>query len=75
MVYCFCRILQQYNYPDIRYQPFFIFMKSNDDNSEYRYYYFNGKLIRYIDENGEVSDYEDGTDIIGSDLYEWADAM
>lgn len=34
-----------------------------------------GKLIRYIDENGEVSDYEDGTDIIGSDLYEWADAM
>ena len=35
----------------------------------------NGKLIRYIDENGEVSDYEDGTDIIGSDLYEWADAM
>lgn len=56
-------------------KPFFIFMKSNDDNSEYRYYYFNGKLIRYIDENGEVSDYEDGTDIIGSDLYEWADAM
>ena len=25
--------------------------------------------------NCEVSDYEDGTDIIGSDLYEWADAM
>ena len=56
-------------------KPFFIFMKSNDDESEYRYYYFNGKLIRYIDENGEVSDYEDGTDNIGSDLYEWADAM
>ena len=31
--------------------------------------------LHYIDENGEVSDYEDGTDIIGSDLYEWADAM
>ena len=56
-------------------KPFFIFMKSNDDNSEYRYYYFNGKLIRYIDENGEVSDYEEGTDLIDSDLYEWADAM
>ena len=50
-------------------------MKSNDDESEYRYYYFNGKLIRYIDENGEVSDYEEGTDLIDSDLYEWADAM
>lgn len=55
-------------------KPFFIFM-GTDEGAEYRYYYFNGKLIRYIDEDGTISDYEDGTDSIGSDLYEWADTM
>lgn len=49
-------------------EPFFIFA-SMETGWEVRFYYWEGELIRWIDETGETTDYYEETED-GADLYE-----
>lgn len=48
--------------------PNFIYLKDNDTDEEYRYYYDNEQLIRYIDSDGQATNYEDGLDVSTDDV-------
>lgn len=54
-------------------EPFFIFV-TDRNGWERRYYYDDQKLIRYIDEDGEKTDYKKGIDDF-SGLYDYAVEM
>lgn len=48
--------------------PNFIYLKDNNTDEEYRYYYYNEQLIRYIDSDGQATNYEDGLDVSTDDV-------